>query len=121
MDATQGLTGQMHVTDTGEFIRQMNDFIDQAKATQAAGHASPGELSSPETANRVLAFLMDLSHDDRAAASQREIAHACHIGLSTAQRAVKRLIAAGDLAIERKGSGADYPTVWQVRSPEREA
>jgi predicted ArsR family transcriptional regulator len=73
-------------------------------------------LSSPETAERVLAYLRE-----HPTASFREIGYALSIGRSTADRAVQRLIAEGVVTVERLGTGAGYPTTYRVSDRARPA
>lgn len=71
------------------------------------------ELSSPETADRVHAYLQG-----QPVASIREIARALGVGRSTAARAVKRLTLDGRLSRERLGTGRGYPTRYSAPAPE---
>jgi DNA-binding MarR family transcriptional regulator len=69
------------------------------------------EHSSRTTADRVLAHLAD-----DPLASQRAVAAALGIGRSTVARAVRRLVAQGDVEVYRRGTGAGIPTWYQVRA-----
>jgi len=66
------------------------------------------ELSSPETAVVVLAHI-----EKHPSASLRSVARDLGIGRTTAQRAVRRLIAEGRLEVVRRGTGDRYPTTYR--------
>lgn len=77
---------------------------DPARATVA-----PAEFSSPETAEAVLEYLR--THPNP---SVRLIGARVGVGRNTAARAIKRLIAEGRIRVTRKGTGAGYPTAYEV-------
>ena len=67
------------------------------------------EFSSPETAEAVLDYLR--IHPNP---SVRQIGVRVGIGRNTAARAVRRLLAEDRIRITRKGTGAGYPTAYEV-------
>ena len=67
------------------------------------------DFSSPETADAVLAFLRTSPNP-----SVREIGAAVGIGRNTASNAINRLIAERRIRVTRKGTGAGYPTAYEV-------
>jgi len=72
------------------------------------------EVSSAETADRVLRLLVDHSLNGLVAASYRDIALELSIGRETAARAVRRLLAEDRIVVSRRGSGYLYPTTYVV-------
>lgn len=66
-------------------------------------------LSSPETAEAVRKFLRD-----NPTASVRAIGKAVGIGASTAHRAIARLVAQGEVRIDRLGTSNGYATRYEV-------
>lgn len=67
------------------------------------------EVSSPETADRVLSYLQG-----NPTASCRAIGDALGVGRQTAHRALTRLLGDGRIVIKRKGTGRDYPTTYAI-------
>lgn len=78
--------------------------------------AKSDEWSSPETATRVLMHLVEHVIDDSGLArtSLRDIGDALGIRFTTAQRAMNRLVAAGQVSVVRRGTGRSYPTTYRV-------
>lgn len=74
------------------------------------------EVSSPETADRVLGAL-----ELRPVSSIRDLGDELGIGRSTAQRAVQRLILDGRLRVVRMGTGDGYASRYEIVPVPREA
>ena len=74
----------------------------------------PNEISSRETARRVLRLIRGQARDGLVSASVRDLAAELSVGRSTANRAVTRLLASGEIRVARKGSGHLYPTTYLV-------
>lgn len=73
------------------------------------------EISSPETADRVLDELSRRADDGcLSAASIRDVATSLGIGRQTALNALRRLERDARIVRIRRGTGDRYPTTWKV-------
>ena len=73
-----------------------------------------GVVASAETAACVLSYLRAEASADLVAVSVITIGAELRIGRETAHRAIRFLIRDGWISVYRKGTGAGYPTTYQI-------